>query len=154
MTDVYQLTPGSVGEICVTYKFSGTGIYSFASPDYGPWTPLGYCACSCDPKWDNGTAATLCAGFDVTPSRGLLIHFPGESISVEYTVQAEQNTTGLFELFITSCNAVPIAVGTIPASVPIEPLECMCCVGTFGPQNGEVVGVSNMYVALAPWGTT
>jgi hypothetical protein len=147
MFDVYQMTPGSVGVVCVTYRFNGVGVYSFGSPDFGPWTSSGFCACSCTIQWANGTAATLCAGLRITSSRGLFVHFAGQKVTVEYTIQTGKNATGLFWFFIASCDPIALVVGALPASVPSPILPCY---GFVGPNSEAVTGVSNIYVALFP----
>jgi hypothetical protein len=151
MIEVYQMTPESVGETCVNYRFNGAGVYSFVHPDYGPWTSSGFCACGCPPTWANGTQGSLCSNLSITSSEGEFVHFASQNVTVEYTLRAGKNSTGVFWLFIASCRPITIVVGALPASVPSPILECEIA-GANSPSSDAVTGVSNVHVAFVPAG--
>jgi hypothetical protein len=156
MTDVYDVSPGSVGTICVNYHFDAAGSLSFASPGYGPLyygvnnghNTVGYYSCPGGGTFPNGTSATGCSEVRVTSSMGEFSHGADANVSVVYTITAEKNATGVFLLFVDSCDNVPITLGTPPASI-VEP-AFSCVTSTNQPSYDAVTAVSNIIVSVVP----
>ena len=75
--------------------------------------------------------------------------------SVEVMVQPEGrvlsgNATGLYWFFIGNCNPIDLVVGELPAHAFPSNLFCISSSGT--PSSETVTGVTNINVALVPWG--
>lgn len=147
MTDVYEVSPGSRGTICVDYHFNAAGNWSFASPDYGPLNGSSFVSCA--GGGFNGTVATSCSTLRITSSVGGFSHGADQNVSVIYTVMAGENATGLFWLFIGFCDPVYVAVGSIPASVS-GPIFYGCIFTLDEPSYEAVTAVSNVIVSVVP----
>ena len=156
MTDVYEVTPGSVGTSCVNYHCDAAGNFSFASPDYGllyygqnnGHDTVGVAGCSGGGTLPNGTEVSDCSNVRVNSSVGEFDHGADANISVVYTIAAEENATGIFVLFLDSCDSVPIAVGSTPASVTEPSLSCITW--SSQPSYDAITAVSNVVVSVVP----
>jgi hypothetical protein len=148
--EVFQLTPGSSGSICVSYGFQGTGTYSF-SASFGPLFNQSDAYYACSYEFNIEAVANRCSGVRIMPSVPYVINFPGQNVTIAYTVQTNLNATGLFWLFIASCDPVVLVFGPLPASVP-GPVFLGCVTSLDSPSAVNVTGVSNVSVAAVPTG--
>ncbi len=150
MVQAFQVFPGSVGLVCVDYRFNSAGSYSFAPPNFGPLTNSEFSSCSSQNRF-NGSVAASCSTIGITSSSAPSQHSAGQTISVVYTIQVGKNASGLFWLFIGNCDPVTLAVGALPSTI-FSPgfLNCVTVVGA--PSSESVTGVSNINVALVPTG--
>lgn len=145
--DVYVLTPGTVGAICVGYQFRSSGTYSFSTPDFGPLNGSSFQACGPGGSF-NGTTLAPCEHLSITGIPGSINHSGPQNVTVAYTIRADSDAGGLYWLFIGSCDPVVLAIGTAPASVPAPVLLCVS--STQSPSGETVTGVSNVSVAEVP----
>jgi len=149
MADVYVVSPESLGTICVNYHFDTAGSWSFASPGYGPlyYNPRSSSFYGCGESF-NKTLATICSTLRISASVGEFTHGADQNVSVAYTIAAENNTTGVFWLFIGICDPVYVAIGPVPASVSGPTQTCISISGE--PSYEAVTGVSNILVSVVP----
>jgi hypothetical protein len=147
--DVYQVALESIGVICVSYQFHGNGSYSFSPTNYGPQVgSSGSSWIACGAR-NGGTVASACSGLSITPRQPSIDHLASQNITVAYTVRTETSVPGLFWFFISSCHAIPLAIGL--DSPFVSPPPGFGCTSTLGaPTSVTVTGTWNINVTQAP----
>jgi hypothetical protein len=146
----YQMSPGSIGVMCINYHFDTSGNYSFAPADYGPYTDMSFSACNTK-NYPNGSVPHSCTVLRITPSPTSFDHTAGQSIAVTYAIQADGGATGVYWFFIANCNPIPLVIGSIPASLTYPPvIPCTSVPDT--PNSANVTAVFNINVVMVPSG--
>ena len=143
-TEAYVLAPGSTGVICVSYRFQGSGDYSFSTPDFGPLNGSSFQACG-QPGSYNGTDLASCKYLGVTALPASVEHSGPQNVTVAYMIHASADAKGLYWFFIGSCDPIVLAVGSAPSSVP-GPVFLGCIMSSMAPSSEAVTGVSNVNV--------
>lgn len=147
MDQVFQMSPGSVGVICINYQFASAGNFSLEAPGGVLYEGLNCVVTSSS----NGSPVYSC-DLRLTPSISLFDHAAGQNVTVAYLVQSDKNATGVY-WFGGVCGPVliPFAVGKLPASLSYPFFVLGCLFMPNMPSGATVTGVTNMNISLVPY---
>lgn len=143
-TEAYQISPYSIGVICVRYEFQGNGSYSFSPTNYGPQIgSTGSFWIACGSK--NGrTVTSVCSGLSITPYQPSINHLASQNITVAYTILTGDNVNNLFWFWIGDCVAIPLSIGFTPAWAIPPGFGCVTILGA--PTSVTVTGTWNINI--------
>lgn len=143
-TEAYQISPHSIGLICVRYEFQGNGSYSFSPTDYGPQigsTGSSWIACG---SKNGSTVTSACSGLGITPYQPSINHLASQNITVAYTIVTGTPVYDLFWFLIGDCAAIPLSIGFTPAWAIPPRFGCVTMPGA--PTSVIVTGTWNVNV--------
>jgi hypothetical protein len=145
LMQVFQMSPGASGTICVNYQFDSVGEhYSVFGSGLAFTNSEGldiYCS--------NGVSDP-CPGIDYSASPVAVgAYGGGEIVTDAYSIQTGPDARqGVYTLYLGDAQAVPIVIGAVPANVTMPLLECC---GVPGLTNVTIAGVTNITTVMVPW---
>jgi hypothetical protein len=146
LSQVFQMSPGASGTICVNYQFDNVGEH------YSVWGSglafannegiVIYCS--------NGVSNPCPAIYYSASPVAVRAYGGGEIVTDAYSIQTGPDARlGMYTLYLGDAQAVPVVIGAVPTNVTLPLLEC-CDVP--GLTNVTIAGVTNITTVMVPWG--